>query len=95
MSELEDRMTLPDGAFRAKCYIEKHPNGLWYFYSEEWRGMFLCHRDLGVLLADIPAAGKGLLEAMEEWHAKTPYTEETQLRQMQIYKDFFAAPASS
>ena len=82
-------MPLPEGAIRARCYIERHPSGLWYFYSDEWRGMFLAHRDLGTLLADIPAAGKNLFDAMHDWHAKTPYTGEDQLRQMKIYEDFF------
>lgn len=87
---ITERMPLPEGAVRATCYVERHANGTWFFYSDEWRGMMLCHHDLGTLLADVPAAGKGLLEAMRDWHSKTPYTGEGQLRQMKIYEDFFA-----
>jgi hypothetical protein len=84
-----DRMKLEPGAIRATCYIERSPSGLWVFYSEEWRGMLLCHHDLATLLGTVPEAGKGLCQAMQDWHAKTPYTNEDQLRQMKIYEDFF------
>lgn len=85
-----ERMFLPEGAIRATCYIERHASGTWFFYSDEWRGMMLCHHDLGTLLSEVPVAGKGLFEAMRDWHAKTPYTDEKLLQQMKIYEDFFA-----
>lgn len=94
MSELLERMKLPEGAVRATCYIERHPSGLWFFYSDELRGLLLTHRDLGTLLGAIPEAGKELLRCMEDWHTKTPYTGEDQLKQMQIYKDFFGDTSS-
>jgi hypothetical protein len=89
-----DNMPLPPGAIRAKCYIERHASGTWFFYSEEWRGMMLCHHDLDVLLSEVSAAGKGLLQSMQNWHAKTPYTEQKQLQQMKIYEDFFGVRGS-
>lgn len=85
---------LPEGAIRSHCYIDRTPSGLWYFTSDEWRGMFLAHRDLSVLLADVPAVGAGLLKAMQDWHAKTPYTDSKQLEQMKVYEAFFGQPAA-
>ena len=86
---IAERMPLPDGAVRATCYLERHPSGLWFFYSDELRGLLMTHRDLGTLLGGVPEAGKCLRDAMRDWHAKTPYTEPKQLDQMKIYEDFF------
>lgn len=87
-------MPLPPGAIRATCYLERHAHGTWLFYSDDWRGMLLCHADLGVLLSEVPAAGAGLLEAMRDFHAKTPYTDQKQLQQMKVYEDFFGVRES-